>query len=227
MKLRKIFSKRKMAIGLLAGVYLFTWIPNILADDFDPKKNIIAIHDSSSGEYKKNCSECHADIRNAQSLQPSIPNVHVAMFDFAPGKPGDDKQCIWCHKTVDLVQGSAGNLRKQVDATLCTMCHGPAGPGKPFHQVNLSELALDGPALYDLACAACHRDLANSKVSGESAEEIQEKIDKNKGGMRPLSVLSAEDINAIAAALAESGGDDDDDDDSDDDDSGDDDSDDG
>ncbi len=142
---------------------------------------------------------------SALSLEPSIPNVHVAMFDFAPGKPSDDKQCIWCHKTVDLVQGSAGNIRKQVKATLCAMCHGPSGPAKQFYQ---ADLALDGPALYDLACAACHRDLVNSEVRGESLAEIQEEINENEGGMGPLGVLSTEKIQAIAAALAESSGDD-------------------
>ena len=210
MKIRKIFNKRKMAIGLLAGVYLFTWVPNILADDdddrIDPKKNIIKMHDRKSGQYKKECNGCHEDIRNAQSLDPSIPNVHVAMFDFAPGKPGDDKQCGWCHKTVDLVQGSPDKLiRMQVDPTLCTMCHGPTGSGKQFYQ---ADLALDGPVLYGLACASCHRDLANSKVSGESARDIQKKINENEAGMGPLRVLSTQEIEAIAAALAQSGGDD-------------------
>ena len=218
MKLRKICNKRKMAIGLLAGVYLFTWVPNILADDdnnqIDPNKNIIAIHDSESEQYDQKCNECHADIRNAQSLDHSIPNAHVAMFDFAPGKPGDDKQCIWCHRTVDLEQGSAGNIRKQVDATLCTMCHGPfdrngpSGTVKQFYQAGPSPDDPDGALLYDLACAACHKDLANSKVSGESAKDIQKKINENEGGMGPLRVLSTQEIQAIAAALAESGGDD-------------------
>jgi mono/diheme cytochrome c family protein len=217
----KIFRKRKIAIGLLAGVCLFTWAPIILADDddddrIDPGKNIIAIHDSSSDEYIKKCSECHGDIRNGQSLDPSIPAAHVAMFDFAPGKPGDDKQCIWCHPTVDLVQGSAGNLRKQVDATLCTLCHGPSDRNGPSGTVKQFYLAGpspdDGALLYGLACAACHKDLASSKVSGESAKEIQEEIDENEGGMGPLRVLSTQEIEAIAAALAEaeSGGDDDD-----------------
>jgi hypothetical protein len=212
MKIRKIFNKRKTAIGLLAGVYLFAWIPNILADDFDPRKNIIAIHDSSSSQYNKKCNECHADIRNAQSLEPSIaPAAHVAMFDFAPGKPGDDKQCIWCHRTVDLVQGSAGNIRKQVDATLCAMCHGgpidrdgpgPSGTVKKFYLAGPSPDDPDGDkVLYDLACAACHKDLANSKVEGESANEIQKKIDDDKGGMLPLRILTTVEINSIASAL--------------------------
>lgn len=213
MNLTKVFCKRKTAIGLLAGVYLFTWVPNILADEddnrIDLRKNIIAIHDSSSGEYNKRCNECHAGILSEQSLDAKIEPAHVAMFDFAPGRPGDDKQCIWCHRTVDLVQGSAGSLRKQVDATLCAMCHGPVdrdGPSdtvKKFYQAGPS---LDDPdlgvVLYDLACAACHKDLVNSKVSGESAKDIQKKIDENEAGMGPLTVLSPYEIQAIADALA-------------------------
>jgi cytochrome c5 len=222
MKIKKIFSKRKTAIGLLAGVYLFTWVPNILADD-EGTVNLIAVHDSSSGEYNKRCSECHTDILSEQSLKPSIaPAAHVAMFDFAPGKPGDDKQCGWCHRTVDLVQGSAGNIRKQVDATLCAMCHGgpidrdgpgPSGTVKKFYLAGPSPDDPDGDnpdgaVLYDLACAACHKDLVDSKVSGEPAKDIQKKIDENEAGMGPLRVLSSQEIEAIAAALAQSGGDD-------------------
>ncbi len=222
MKLRKIFSKRKTAIGLLAGVYLFAWAPNILADEddnrIDPRKNIIAIHDSSSDEYKKKCSECHADIANAQSLEPSIPAAHVAMFDFAPGKAGDDKQCIWCHRTVDLVQGSAGNIRKQVDATLCTLCHGDpprevinskererSATAKQFYRAGLSPTDPDGPALYDLACAACHRNPENSQVKGARTDQIQRAIENDKGEMGPLTVLSTEEIQAIEDALAKPG----------------------
>ena len=223
MNLTKVFCKRKMAIGLLAGVYLFTWAPNILADEddnrIDPRKNIIAIHDSSSDEYKKKCSECHAGIAKAQSLEPSIaPAAHVAMFDFAPGKAGDDKQCIWCHRTVDLVQGSAGSLRKQVDVTLCTLCHGPierivsykkepelSVTAKQFYH-GLSPTDPDGPALYDLVCAACHRNPENSQVKGARFDHIQRAIKNDKGEMGPFSVLSDPEIQAIADALVRSGG---------------------
>ena len=211
MNVTKMLSKRKTVIGLLAMVSLFIWIPNILADDDDDDddrigsgNNIIAIHDSSSRQYNKECISCHADIPSAQSLVPSIPNVHVAMIPFTPGE-NDEETCVVCHRTIDLVQGSAGNIRKQVKATYCTMCHGPAGPATQFYQ---ADLALDGPALYDLACAACHRNLARSEVSGESAREIREKINEDEGGMGPLGLLSTEKIQAIAAALAESGGND-------------------
>jgi hypothetical protein len=191
-----------------------------LADDddnpIDPRKNIIAIHDSSSGEYNKKCSECHADILSEESMDPDIPVAHESMFGFAPGKPGDDKQCRWCHLTVDLVQGSAGNQRKldyntpeaQVDATLCTLCHGPLNGGetsaaKQFYQTRPSPTEIGGDRLYELVCSACHKDLADSSLKGKPAEKIVQAIDKNKGEMGPLIKLSDEDITAIADALAE------------------------
>lgn len=191
---------------------LFTWVPGILADYFDPTKNIIAIHNSSSDAYEKDCKKCHADIPDAQSLEPSTPAAHVAMIPFAPGRVGGDEQCIWCHRTVDLVQGSAGNLRKQVDVSLCSMCHGPFQrviqnrketpvQANQFYQVGLDPSYPDGPALYDLACAPCHRDLSNSSVKRKSASKIQEKIDGDLGGMGPLSILYKEEIQAIADAL--------------------------
>lgn len=226
MNIKKIFSKRKMGIGVLVVLYLFTWGPNLFADEeddggIDPRKNIIAIHDSSSDKYKEKCSECHAAILTEQSLDPSIANVHVAMFDFAAGKPGHDKQCRWCHTTVDLTQGtqwkekSTGNLRRHVDVTLCTLCHGlpprtvvnNKNPGrsaqaKQFYQTGLSPTEPDGELLYGLTCAACHRDLANSKVRGESASDIRKKINENEAGMGVLTVLSTDEIQALADALA-------------------------
>jgi len=221
--MKKTLSTIKMEVGLVVGLCFLIGVSTIIADEegdadgIDPRKNIIAIHDSESKEYKKNCSECHADILTRQSLDSSIaPAAHVSMFPFAAGKEGDDKQCVWCHRTVDL-QGtqtegkSQGNLRKHVDATLCALCHGPSGPGQQFYQAGPSPTEPDGPALYDLVCAACHRDLENSKVDGESAKDIQKKIDEDEGGMGPLGVLSAPEIQAIADALAQvNGGDDDD-----------------
>jgi hypothetical protein len=230
MNIKKIFSKRKMGIGLLVGLYLFTWGPNLFADEeddggeIDPRKNIIAIHDSSSDKYKEKCAECHAAILTEQSLDPSISNVHMAMFDFAAGKPGDDKQCRWCHRTVDLTQGtqwkekSRGNLRRNVDVTLCTLCHGDpprrvvnnkkpelSALAKQFYQAGLSPTEPDGELLYGLTCAACHRDLANSKVRGVEPRHIDNAIEHNKGGMGVLTVLSTDEIQAISDALARGG----------------------
>jgi len=213
---KKRFSKRKMWIGLLVGFFLI-WAFNFSmnsrpSDAEESTKNLIASHNSSSPQYNKNCTSCHANILTETSLNPSIPNVHVAMLPHAPGEENNDK-CIWCHSTVDLVQGtsrvenSEGNLRRGVDVTLCTLCHGPStvrpsSPGKQFYQTGISPTQPDGPFLYNLICAACHGDLANSQVKGESASEIQKKINENEGGMGPLSVLTTGEIQAIANALA-------------------------
>lgn len=185
-------------------------------DGFDPKKNIIAIHDSSSTQYDKKCGGCHAEIHSRQSQNPSIPAAHPGMAPYAAGRTNDDRQCRWCHRTVDLTQGtqalekSKGNHRRHVDVALCTLCHGPYrdGPGKQFYQSGLSPTDPDGPVVYEVVCAGCHRGLENSELIGKKAEKIREAIDEDKGGMGVLTVLSTQEINAIAAVLAESHGDD-------------------
>jgi cytochrome c5 len=169
--------------------------------------NIIAIHDSTSKKYEKKCTKCHADIHTRQSLDPSIPDAHVAMLPFAPGKPNDDKKCVWCHRSVDLVQAAGSpkdamaSLRKHVDSRTCTLCHGPGGEAKQFYQANFNTLHLSGSDMYGLVCSGCHGNLSNSKVRGENAAKIQKAIQKNKGGMAPLGALTTDQILAIANAL--------------------------
>lgn len=171
--------------------------------------NLVAAHDRSSPQYQEYCTDCHVDVHSRQSLDPSVPAAHVAMLPFAAGKVGQDEQCVWCHVTVDLTQGMQsqgrykGNLRRYTDSRLCTLCHGPAGPGKQFYEVSLVDLQLDGPAQYDLLCAACHKDLSNTELRGKPAEQIQKVINEDKGGMGVYTVLTWEQIQAIAAAVAE------------------------
>jgi len=169
--------------------------------------NIIAAHDRNSPQYNRNCSDCHADIHTGQTLDPLIPDAHVAMLPFAPGETDSNDKCTWCHRSVDLVQAAGSplvmpnSIRKRIDPRLCTMCHGPGGPAKQFYQETLSSLQLDGSELYDLTCSGCHRVLADSEVEGESAAEIQKEINENEGGMGPLGVLNTEQIQSIALAL--------------------------
>ena len=206
----------KEGFSVQAGSTFEAWIDSSVpcdgggGDDFDPTKNVIAIHDSSSEQYKKECKSCHAEIHSRQTFDTSIPAAHLAMAPFAAGKPGGDQQCRWCHRTVDVAQGtqtkgkSIGNLGRHVDATLCTLCHGPGrdGPGQQFYQSGLSPTEPDGVLLYGLVCSGCHRDLDDSEVRGEDAEDIRKKIAENEGGMGVLSVLSAEEIDALVVALA-------------------------
>ncbi len=89
----------------------------------DNDKNLISLHDKNSPQYDKNCTNCHVAILVEESLDPSILTAHTSMLLETPGEK-DNEKCGWCHSTVDLVQGSAGNLRKQVKAERCAVCHG-------------------------------------------------------------------------------------------------------
>jgi len=68
--------------------------------------------------------------------------------------------------------------------------------------VTASAEPLDGAALYETNCAQCHNPLATSTKAGRTAAQIQAAIDNNVGGMGGLSVLTAEEVQAIADALA-------------------------
>lgn len=170
--------------------------------------NFIAVHNPNSSQYDENCLNCHGDIPDGQSLDSIIPNAHVAMLAFTPGEKSD--QCIWCHRDVSntLIHTAAQvgafqhNIRKTVDTQLCAICHGPVGPGKQFYRSGLTTSGdPDGAELYNHLCAACHKELANSEVKGESVAEIYKVIAENEGGMGPLSVLRPQWIQAIALAL--------------------------
>jgi mono/diheme cytochrome c family protein len=160
---------------------------------------------------------------------PPTRTAHGTMLrgKFKPGEKGDDRQCQFCHRSVNVVEGPRmpqdalqGAIRKRVDPAVCTLCHGPKtgtgaqpnSPGPQFYRIGLSQLVpltdplAAGQRLYGMYCAGCHNPLANSQVRGESAHEIQEHIDENEGGMGPLRVLTAAQIQAIATALAGSGG---------------------
>ena len=167
-------------------------------------ENVIAMHNRTSRQYRKDCTKCHMQVVLEQSLEePAIHTAHLAMAPFVPGKNGDSK-CAFCHRTVDLLESSAGNVRRQVDAALCAVCHGtsrPTIPTKLFYKAGPSLTNPDGAALYTLICSGCHDDLSRSEVRGESASEIQEKIRENEGGMGPLSILTSGEIQAIAGAL--------------------------
>ena len=94
-----------------------------------------------------------------------------------------------------------------MDVALCTLCHGPYrnGPGQQFYQSGLSPTDPDGPVVYGVACAGCHRELENTQLRGKNANAIQKAINNDKGGMGVLTVLSTQEIEAIAAVLAEPG----------------------
>ena len=214
---------RAACLALVLSVFPFTFFSSLYADSHQEaaQDNLISLHSNIVNSEKPNCSDCHADIHNRLTLDPDIPDAHVAMLPFAPGGSEDedkrDQRCAWCHRSVDLVHAAGSpvdaksNLRTRVDARLCMLCHGPQRPqGLPadadprqFYQISLSQLQVTGADLYDLTCSGCHRSLGNSQVRGKKTREIEEAINENKGGMAPLGVLTTAQIQTISAALAE------------------------
>jgi len=228
--------------ALMLAVGVSMWSPNARADDdgtssTQSSTNVIAGHDRRSGQYGDNCLDCHASVLTEVPVvpngtvinprligQPLARTAHGTMLrgSFKPGKSGDDRQCQFCHRSVNIVEGPPmpvdamqGAIRKRVDPGVCTLCHGPKtggqpnSPGPQFYQVGLAQLVpltnqlVAGQKLYGMYCAGCHDPLPNSEVRGESAGEIQNKIAENEGGMGPLRVLTAAQIQAIATALAQ------------------------
>ncbi len=88
--------------------------------------DLILIHDPASDQYDANCTaaECHGDRRQELALDGVTPAAHRLMVIFGEG----DDRCARCHGPgADLMNGSAANLREQVDMETvgCTWCHGP------------------------------------------------------------------------------------------------------
>lgn len=104
--------------------------------------NLRALHNPSSAQYNGNCLDCHGDILTRKSLNPKIPEAHVAMLPFTPsypvGKPvkvgAANEHCRFCHKKgVDFERSSAATLRKNVNPASCSICHGRRGL-KPYYR---------------------------------------------------------------------------------------------
>ena len=99
-----------------------------------PGVNYVAIHDAEAPGYDANCVGCHFDKELETSLDEAIPGFHAAKLAM-PAIPGEtlNAKCLYCHPNVDLFEGSAGNLRRNVDVKVCSKCH--AGGAAKFYQV--------------------------------------------------------------------------------------------
>lgn len=92
----------------------------------DPTINLYAIHDSASRRYRDDCLACHANQLALTTLDPAIEQIHPRMIPaIAPDGCVTNETCTTCHVTVEFgTNGSAGNLRRQVDVSSCATCHG-------------------------------------------------------------------------------------------------------
>jgi len=101
--------------------------------------NPIPVHDKNSSQYRTDCTNaaCHRNKLKETSLDSSIMTFHVLkVLDPNLSKffgKTTDKKCLYCHKGTDLVEYSAGNLRKNVNVSTCYYCHMKGSIGKEFY----------------------------------------------------------------------------------------------
>ena len=99
--------------------------------------NLTSIHDQGSAAYNSDCIKCHGNKLDEQSLNANVPAIHAKMMKYVLREIGktaiDNDACTHCHKSVDFLGNSAGNIRKQVASQSCADCHGQKGPGKPLY----------------------------------------------------------------------------------------------
>lgn len=89
----------------------------------------------------------YKDIRKETGLDSSIMSFHaLKVLDQDISKyfgKKTDKKCLYCHENTDLTEHSAGNLRRNVDVTLCYYCHAKGGIGKEFYKTDIKR-GIDG-----------------------------------------------------------------------------------
>lgn len=91
--------------------------------------DIIELHSDLTQVATADCVECHGDKSQEQGLDPDIDTPHVIHIPML-------KDCNYCHKSADLLQGSAAGLMKQVSVEeICAQCHGPAGPARQLYGI--------------------------------------------------------------------------------------------
>ncbi len=84
------------------------------------EKNLIYLHKNAGKLSNKQCLACHANIKTRVTLNKKFKTYHRVHLESKLGTP---KNCADCHQSVDLREGSAAALRRQVDPQLCAGCH--------------------------------------------------------------------------------------------------------
>ncbi len=84
------------------------------------EKNLVDLHKNAGKLSNKECLACHARIRKEVSLNKKFKMFHMVHLESKLSTP---KKCADCHQAVDLREGSAAALRKQVDPQICAGCH--------------------------------------------------------------------------------------------------------
>ncbi len=96
--------------------FVLLFVSTVMAAD----KNLIDLHKNAGKMSNKECLTCHADIKKNVTLNKKFKTFHRVHLESKLETP---KNCTDCHQSVDLRNGSAAALRKQVDPQICAGCH--------------------------------------------------------------------------------------------------------
>lgn len=93
--------------------------------------NLVELHKNAATMTNRQCLTCHAKILSEKTADKKFKTMHRLHLESKLETP---KKCAACHASVDLREGSAGALRKQVDPQACAGCHdgGMKGAKKLF-----------------------------------------------------------------------------------------------
>ncbi len=84
------------------------------------EKNLVELHKNAGKMSNKECLACHAKIKTDVTLNKKFKTYHRVHLESKLDTP---KNCSDCHQSVDVRNGSAAALRKQVDPQICAGCH--------------------------------------------------------------------------------------------------------
>lgn len=117
--------------------------------------NLEALHMEAASLSAEQCVACHGNKAEEQSLDPDQPTAHSVHLN----SELLSLNCTDCHQKVDLLQGSAAGLRRQVSEELCATCHSPF-PSKMQ------------PEWQNMDCTTCHQDW-QEKMAGVSVVNLE------------------------------------------------------
>ncbi len=84
------------------------------------ERNLVDVHKNAGKLSNKECLACHPKINTDIPLNQKFKTFHRVHLESKLDTP---KNCSDCHQSVDLRNGSAAALRKQVDPQICAGCH--------------------------------------------------------------------------------------------------------
>jgi hypothetical protein len=101
-------------------VLLFCFLMLFASAATAAEKNLVELHANAGKLSNKECLVCHAAVEKGTSLDKKYKTFHRVHLESKLATP---KNCADCHQSVDVRNGSAAALRKQVDPQLCAGCH--------------------------------------------------------------------------------------------------------